>query len=91
MTYIDIVCVEIKKGTKALYEAPAFVSLSEGDLVMCDDGEIRKVVATLSADPDDLEFFTRITGEKLPLPRLKARVQFTDFYYPEDDNGTDQN
>ena len=103
MKFIDIVAVRfcVNNDPKDLltelhlFEAPAWSALKEGSEVMVNDfylGErMAKVVKCYTINPssEEFEFILAITNSGKKLGRVLGKIDYTEFKYEEEKNGTD--
>ena len=91
--FIDIVLVQHEDFDTYSYEAPAFSGLKIGEKVIT-DGEytyntgVVKAICTINPDSDEYAYIMALEGAD-KLKRIMAKVEYTDFEYPEDTNESD--
>lgn len=91
--FIDIVLVQHDDYDTYTYEAPAFSGLKTGDKVIV-DGEFTyntgtvKAICTINPESDEYAFIMALEGAE-KLKRVMAKVEYTDFVYPEESNESD--
>ena len=91
--FIDIALVQHDDFDTYTYEAPAFSGLKVGDEVIT-DGEFKyntgkvKAVCTINPNSDEFGYILALEGTE-KLRRIMAKVEYTDFVYPEESNESD--
>jgi hypothetical protein len=94
--YHDLVLVRhYNSPSLFLFEAPAFSRLKPNDQVVCDTivgNSAGKVVqsCTFSIGSEEEEMLITACNATKPLKRIIQKAVYTDFYYPEEKDGTDQ-
>ena len=83
-----VLCKHPNDSGLYLFEAPAFASMSDGDTVVVNTrrGETMAVVVGHASDYVGGEYYKMLvaaTGAREPLMRVKARVDFYTYKYPE--------
>ena len=95
--YHDLVLIRhYNSPSLFLFEAPAFSRLKPNDQVVCDTvigTSAGKVVqsCTFAIGSEEEEMLITACNATKPLRRIIQQAVYTDFIYPEEKDGTDQN